>query len=503
MASHVAAPSSGRSGSAAWLLLFFVLLLVAAVWFIASAVPFGFLLAKARSLTASGQISFFNFDFYRGMRLRLRVMGAANLAGALLVFRFRRSVAQFAACIAPGFIRFREDLLSAARSFSITEAVVLLGLIVWSGVLRFHFLFQPMRDDEAYTFMQYSSHPFYAALSFYNAPNNHLFQTLLVRLSYLIFGNHPWSLRLPVFLGGIALVPATYAAARGLCRSEAALLAAGLVASSSMLIEFSTNARGYILVCLAFQLIICLAAYGLRHANWAAWIAFAIVAAIGFYTIPIMLYPFSGVVVWLLASAVLEDTALGFRTVGSGVVVAAALTVLLTLELYSPVFAVSGPAAVLANKWVVPSPFHVFVRELPRSFLSTWRDWNRDLPAWVALTLAVGCVFSLLRLWSFPQLSVERNVCRGSRLPLTFALVAVVAFLLAVQRVVPFERVWLFALPLYFIEAASMVAVVIALLPQQRVRHATVFVAIVLSVFAGIRVLHSGSVLRSNEGARS
>src|SRR6266852_97298 len=123
MASTVAASSGGREGPAIGLFLFWGLLLTAAVWAAASLVPFGFLLAKARSLTAGGQISFFSHDYYRSMQLRLRVIGAANLAGSLLVFRFRRPLARSAAHTVADFIRLREGVLSAARSLPMTEAV--------------------------------------------------------------------------------------------------------------------------------------------------------------------------------------------------------------------------------------------------------------------------------------------------------------------------------------------------------------------------------------------
>ena len=231
-----------------------------------------------------------------------------------------------------------------------------------------------MRYDEAITFVEYASRPFYVALSFYNTPNNHVFHTLLVRLAYLALGNHPWALRLPVLLAGLCLMPATYAAARSLYDSEQrSLLAAALVASSSMLIEYSTNARGYEIVCLLFMIMIPVGAYALRCRNWAAWLLLAVVSALGFYTIPIMLYPFGGLVVWLSLSIAGGDSqrrcasrrsAQGnvhsaARSALVGLSVAIVLTMLLAGELYSPVLAVSGPKALFANKWVSASPFPV------------------------------------------------------------------------------------------------------------------------------------------------
>jgi uncharacterized membrane protein len=70
-------------------------------------------------------------------------------------------------------------------------------------------------------------------------------------------------------LAGLCLVPATYMAARSLYEYRGALLAAGLVASSSALIEYSVNARGYSILSLVFLAMIPLSAYAVRNNNCA------------------------------------------------------------------------------------------------------------------------------------------------------------------------------------------------------------------------------------------
>ncbi len=405
------------------------------------------------------------------------------------------------------------DFCLAARSLPAIDRLVLAGLTFFAAALRIPLLTQPMRYDEAITFVEYASRPFYVALSFYNTPNNHVFHTLLVRLAYLALGNHPWVLRLPVLLAGLCLMPATYAAARSLYDNRSALLAAALVASSSMLIEYSTNARGYEIVCLLFMIMIPVGVYALRCRNWAAWLLLAVVSALGFYTIPIMLYPFGGLVVWLSLSIAVGDSQpedaegeareytrdlTGESARGSfqsaarsamvGLSVAIVLTMLLAGELYSPVLAVSGPKALFANKWVSASPFPVLFHQLPASLVSTWRGWNRDLPMGLAAVLAVGFVISLL--W-------HRRI-GSQRVPLALALLLCVGPLVLVQRVIPFERVWLFALPLYFIcAAAGLVMVLDPVFHRLHLRHAMALVALVVALFAGLRVERRGSVYLS------
>jgi len=351
----------------------------------ASLIPFSVLLARVRSVSDSGQGTFFSPQFYQAMQMRLRLIGIANLAGGIILFALRGQMYNWARRVFTDTLILARDFCLAAQSLPITDRLALAGLTFFAAALRIPLLSQPMRYDEAVTYLEYSSRPFYVALSFYNTPNNHVFHTLLVRLAYLVLGNHPWALRLPVLLAGLFLVPASYAAARslyhaGLDHNSGALLAAALVASSSMLIEYSTNARGYEIVCLLFMTMIPVGAYALRCSNWAAWLLLAVVSALGFYTIPIMLYPFGGLVVWLLLSiaggdarqedaqqdAEQQDAQGGARVVArydargnvqsaarsalTGLAVAIVLTMLLAGELYSPVLAVSGPKALFANK---------------------------------------------------------------------------------------------------------------------------------------------------------
>jgi hypothetical protein len=142
------------------------------------------------------------------------------------------------------------------------------ALITLAGAaLRARYLSQPMRYDEAFTYLAYASQPLAKGLARYDYPNNHLLHTLLVHVTTTVFGNHPWSLRLPAYTAGVALVPAWWWAVRGLYPGAAGLLTAGLVAGSSPLVEFSTNARGYMLVALDCALLVGASTALLRRAT--------------------------------------------------------------------------------------------------------------------------------------------------------------------------------------------------------------------------------------------
>ena len=177
-------------------------------------------------------------------------------------------------------------------------------VILFAVVLRVVFLSQPMRFDEALTFVHFASPPLPRGLYNYASPNNHIFHTLQVHIAYRVFGDDPWAIRLPACVAGVLIVPATYLLIRRLYNRDAALLASGCAASSSALIEFSTNARGYSLVTLTFLALLVVATFLKRRPFRGAWVLFAVLAALGFYTMPIMAYPFAIVVAWLVLSLI-------------------------------------------------------------------------------------------------------------------------------------------------------------------------------------------------------
>ena len=472
-------------------LLIGVLALAGAGLLSASLIPFVLLQAKVRGMSASGGSAFFDESFYTAMMLRLRLIGICDLGLAALGFGFRRWLYRAAERIAQDSLRFADEIQAAARSIPRSDWVGLAALTGLAGALRIPLLSQPMRDDEASTFIEYIARPIYVTLSFYNGPDNHLLHTLLVRISYGLLGNHPWNLRLPALAAGILLVPATYVASRCLYRTGSGLLAAGLVASSSILIEFSTNARGYGLFALEVLLLVAVASYAMRHQNWAAWFLLGVLAAAGFYTMPIMLYAFGGIAVWILLCALMGDGLPSARGVIAGLSAACALGALATLEFYSPVFAVSGPRAVLVNKWVKASPFPVFLHNLPDTLAATWQQWMRDMP-WIAVVVlglgfAAGVAF--------------HGRCSRQRVPLLVGMALWIVPVILIQRVAPYERVWLFALPLFYIVASAGIALAIELLLRSvGGQRALAYGAVAVSLALAMLVHHANSVYRLNEG---
>ena len=332
------------------------------------------------------------------------------------------------------------------------QLAALLAILVAALLGRYLFINLPIDYDEAYTFTEFAQHSFRQVVSDYHVPNNHVFQTILVRLSFLIFGAAPWAIRIPVLLSGLALVAATYLLARRLYGQSTGLFAASLAAASPALIIYSVSARGYILVALMTVLTLSLGLYVSRHKNLMGWLLIILFTALGFYSIPIMLYPFGVMVVWLVFLGLNKEISPdynGMRNWFKYLSAASAAAGVLTILLYSPILMTNGIFNFFNGARVVASiPLGVFLHDLPgkiRDVLSFWRDWRFMTPRGVEYVLMVGVLLSLV---------FHRRISKV-RFSLQAAFfIAMLAFLV-IQRPNSMPRIWLWMQPLFLIWAAA------------------------------------------------
>lgn len=353
----------------------------------------------------------------------------------------------FAGILALVWFRHPGANQSKQRANSKPAVMIGLGAITLIGILmRLKFLNYPAHFDEVMSYMRFAADSAWTALSFYPAPNNHVLHSLLVLLNTRLFGDSLPAIRLAAFNAGVLSIPVVFWLARRWYDEFTGLLAAGLVAVSSYHIQYSVNGRGHMLVALAVLLALLLAERTRNDPALGNWLMFTLVSILGFATIPVMLYAYLGILIWLLSAYLLKDVSPDYNGLFPLYLVLSGFSAtMLTLLFYSPILLTSGWRALSGNAFVASAGWAPLLGKLPAFLADLWATWVRDLPPGVAILVAIGVVLSLV----FHKRQINSMVWLGFPMMLGCALV------LFVQRAIPFTRVWLFLLPLAMLLAAA------------------------------------------------
>lgn len=369
---------------------------------------------------------------------------------------------------------------------------ILLVIIAVSLLIRAPLLDRPMFHDESYTVVTWAPGPLRYILEDYHLPNNHIFHTILVSVTYDLFGSQPWSVRLPAFTAAMLLIPAGYGLTRRWYGRIPALTAAMIIGLAPIITDYATNARGYSLFMLFSLLIFWLAARLVRRNNLIEWLLLALFAALGFWTVPMMLYPFGAVCVWIGLSALVDVRSK--EAYGSSLrlikylTVMGILTILLTGLMYLPVMLNSGTDLLFRNSFIAPLSFEEFWPTLFESRLpETFAEWTRGFGFAGTAVITAGIILSLV---------LHK---RSSPYPLhaLWAVLLWVIPMLLLRRPNAWARTWSFLFPLGFIWAAAGWAALVSGFKFSAIRRERrfqpIWIAVVLLLAAGLGLSFSHS----------
>jgi hypothetical protein len=303
-----------------------------------------------------------------------------------------------------------------------------------------------MKHDEAYTYITFSRSLF-SAMTDYSKPNNHILHSILVYLSTTLLGKAAWVVRLPAFLAGVLLVPASYWLASRIYDRWTALGTAFLVAWFPALVAYSNDARGYTMLALFTLITLALGDHVRKDKNLFFWALISLFSALGLYTVPVMLFPFGVLFVWLF----LENQVSGpgpYRSKREflGYWLAAGLgAAVLTALFYTPILIFTGPREIFANNMLTTVPWKDLLVTLYARFAGTWAEWTSPLSIAALILLEIGWVLSL----------VFHSRVSQVRIPLQLAALLWFTALLLIQRPNAEARFWSFLMPLFLMWAAA------------------------------------------------
>ena len=359
-------------------------------------------------------------------------------------------------------------------------------VIMLAGILvRWLFLGFPMRYDESYTVAVFAQRPWRNLVSDYSLPNNHIFHSILVKLSIGLFGSEPWAVRMPALICGILTIPVSYVLARQLYNRTTAVMSAGLVAALPILISYNTNSRGYSLYILCSVIIFSLAAYLLKHNNLVGWILFMAFATVGMYTVPFMVYPIGVACLWLFISALAGEARPAYRSVvhlATYILCAGVCIVLNSLLLYSPVILIgTGWSSLVRNPFVAPLPWADFWSDAGVNLINYFRSVNSDIPIFAQLLIGIGVLSSLIFHYKIGSTKVPLHVA---------VILWSAVMMIAMRRIM--DRVLLFAVPLWLIWACGGLLAPFEYVkyPWKRLRKLVVAVVLIVITFFSYQRVH-------------
>ena len=311
-------------------------------------------------------------------------------------------------------------------------------LLVVVGVaagLRTILLQQPMRFDEAYTYLNYASQPLYITVTRYDTPNNHIAHSVLVHVVMLLLGHSPPAIRFTACVGGVLTAALACIVARRWAGPTAGLIAGLLVATSSPLIEYSVNARGYTWTHVATLGLLLLTDFWCLRPRWRQAYGLSLLMALALWTIPTAIYPVIMIVFQWLIMTVCDASRARRWWRCRQLAVALVAGGLLTGLLYSPVVLVNGGGAFLSTGGG-SLPWMQWWSGLQSELIHTLRLLLRDQPLLSLLFMGSGLLAGFV---------LCRDLCRQTLLFCGGFLLCVA--LVTCQRVIPPARTWLFVIP--------------------------------------------------------
>ncbi len=458
--------------------------------------PFETLASLLNHLASDGKLEAFNISFYQVAKTPLAVTGTGLviLAG-LILFRWDETkhwLEKFPARAGTFFDqlrwdthRFLADARNAIKDLGQGGIIFLVSLMLIALVMRLGKLDLPLTHDEAYTYNAFASRSIWHIVSDYHLPNNHVFLSIIIHVTTRLLGDHVWAIRLPTILAGVLMVPAAYWFAKRLYSIETAFLSATLVAVFPVLIKYAVYARGYTIVCLITLLFLSLGDYVRVKKNRFAWLLIAIFSALGLFTVPIMLFAFGGLYIWLLVSWIIGDahsyeSRLDFLIywVASGLSAA-----FVTIVLYLPII-LNNSDRFFGNGFIAPLEWSIFPETLGVRLRNTWVEWTESVPIWIVVLAVFGFCITFV----FHKKSSKH------KFPLQFAFAIWITILLLARRPDMLPRFWLFlAVPVLTWSVAGIVELLrmvpVRVLKNWNLAQASIGLVLVLVVVQGLLVV--------------
>lgn len=324
---------------------------------------------------------------------------------------------------------------------------LLLGFLT---ALRIYFsISKPLHGEELASYEFFVRPGLLATSAYYPIPNNHVLSNTISSWLYLLNPDFWWCMRLPVLLISTVGTVLLFGGLLRISNFRVAVIATFLFSGLQLSLYNASAARGYwLLITLAGLVFFATMALSEGRARRTAWAALLAGGVLGCYTIPSFAYVLVAAYSWLGLVFLMQKR--GPELVQTATI--GILTILGTTALYAPLLLVSGLDVLTGNGFVAPRPPAEFWAGLPAYlwFNEGFLAGQRSIGA--ALTLAVLLSFGYLLL-RYPAKTIPQFHRLGK--PALWFILSPYA-LVAMQRVFPPERVFLYKAFFFFILVALL-----------------------------------------------
>ncbi len=292
------------------------------------------------------------------------------LAGAFaLLLRFQEKVSVFfekTTGILSGFFRATLEVFGAlGQKEKIACLLAITLLLLWRIKLLF---FIPLNYDEAYSFLNFSSRGPLVAATYYKAPNNHIFFSILSSLFVQLPLGPTLAIRLPAFLASGLASCLLFVLIGKLASPRAGLATATLFSFSIPITLYAILGRGYSFVILFFLAGLHAAFKIIRGGSAFYWVFLSAACILGMFTTPVFADPAALFYLFILWQLLSQKKRPWKEMVLSGTAVA-----LLTAMCYIPALVVSGVTAFM-HPSVLPDNRQEVIQAMP-VYLADMFDW--------------------------------------------------------------------------------------------------------------------------------
>jgi hypothetical protein len=299
---------------------------------------------------------------------------------------------RYGRCLAADVRTFRAGIPRAEQG-----AVATLWLSLWVAQVYLAFRL-PFHVDERFTYLYFVQPGWLVSLAYYPGPNNHILFTLLCNATDLLLDDPLRTMKVTALAVGGVLPPVFWAVVRRHFGAAPAWLATAAFAAADQVFYYAMQGRGYSLLAL-WTVVATYAAVQVARDGAAGWRPYGMLGlscVLGFYTVPVFLYPFVGLALYLVATLARRRA---YRQLARLLVTGAGV-VAVTGLLYLPVILVNGWKALTGNAWVARLPWPQFREAFPRYLQGvaaglwygsgTYRPWLTG----VVLALVLGVVLT-------------------------------------------------------------------------------------------------------------